>query len=90
MGIEAAPRRAISVMLALYNCPHGATFNYLKVALGIRTESGVRKAVRAAKEFGLVSVTSTGHGAGVKSVVELTQAALAYCNKFFRREEANG
>jgi hypothetical protein len=66
----------LAVLLALAICPpEGSTYRGIRAVLGIRTDSGVRQAVRAAKEAGLVRVLHTPSGPGALAVVRLTYAA---------------
>lgn len=74
-SLDVLPRQVIAVLLALKNCPHGATFVGVKTLLGLGTESGARQAVRAAKQLQLVRVVHTPDGRGAKAVVSLTRHA---------------
>lgn len=79
MSLPELPRQVIAVMLAVALCEErsfrGATYRGLRAVLGLRTDSGVRQAVRKAKQLRAVRVIHLPDGRGGKAVVRLAPQA---------------
>lgn len=83
LQLHALSRQTIAVFYALLVVrPEGATYHGLRALLGLRTDSGVRQVVRAAKNSGVVKVLHVHDGRGAKAVVRLTDEARATAKKF--------
>lgn len=94
MSLASLSRQVIAVILGVALLEElrfrGATYEGLRHVLGHRTLSGVRQAVRAAREAGAIAVVHAPNGRGGKAVVRLTwpaRRALELAGLTPKREE---
>lgn len=84
--LQNVPRAALTLAYVLLECPHGATYRGLRVALGQRSDSAVRKSVRLAREHELVRVTVI-KGRGGAAIVTLLPRVRRLLKAMFTRKD---
>lgn len=90
--LQRIPRSAILVGYVLLSTAHGcATYEGLRQAMGLRTDSSVRTAVRLARRAELVRVVVAAQGGkGGVAVVYLTETGGRLFRRLFRTTTPKG